>query len=137
LQLASFTAAAQEFTRAVKLDPKLGAAWFALGIARLNQVEMDSRKMSVEAKDSPFAGALYAESLEKQARFNEAATLYRSLLDSHPQPPCLRSALGIALLGIVIRRSAAVEFAAERAAHPECGLGASWSGAHRNRPWRQ
>jgi len=117
-----FTAAAQEFTRAVKLDPKLGAAWFALGIARLNQVEMDSRKMSVEAKDSPFAGALYAESLEKQARFNEAATLYRSLLDSHPQPPCLRSALGIALLRHRDPESAAVEFAAERAAHPECGL---------------
>ena len=117
-----FSLAAEEFTRALRLDPKLGAAWFALGISRLNQVEMDSRKMSVEAKDSPFAGALYAESLEKQARFNEAATLYRSLLDSHPQPPCLRSALGIALLRHRDPESAAVEFAAERAAHPECGL---------------
>ena len=59
-----FTFAAQEFTRAIALDPDLGAAWFGSGIARLNQVEMDARKMSVEAKDSPFAGALYAESLE-------------------------------------------------------------------------
>ena len=117
-----FSPAAQEFTRAIALDPKLGAAWFALGIARLNQVEMDSRRMSVEAKDSPFAGALYAESLEKQARFNEAATLYRSLLDSHPQPPCLRSALGIALLRHRDPEGAAEEFATERTAHPECGL---------------
>jgi len=117
-----FTPAAQEFTRAIALDPKLGAAWFALGIARLNQVEIDARKMSVEAKDSPFAGALYAESLEKQARFKEAATLYRSLLDSHPQPPCLRSELGIALLRHRDQEEAAAEFAAERAAHPECGL---------------
>ena len=117
-----FSPAAQEFARAIALDPKLGAAWFALGIARLNQVETDARKMSVEAKDSPFAGALYAESLEKQARFNEAATLYRSLLDAHPQPPCLHSALGIALLRHRDPDGAAAEFATERAAHPECGL---------------
>jgi len=117
-----FSPAAQEFARAIAIDPKLGAAWFALGIARLNQVEMDARKMSVESKTSPFAGALYAESLEKQARFNEAATLYRSLLDSDPQPPCLRSALGIALLRHRDPKGAAAEFATERAAHPECGL---------------
>jgi len=117
-----FTIAAQEFSRAIAIDPKLGEAWFGLGIARLNQVEMDARKMSVEAKDSPFAGALYAESLEKQARFNEAATLYRSLLDSHPQPPCLHSSLGTALLRHRDVDGAAAEFAAERVAHPECGL---------------
>jgi tetratricopeptide (TPR) repeat protein len=117
-----FSTAAQEFERAVALDPKLGEAWFALGIARLNQVEADARKMSAESKTSPFAGALYAESLEKQARFNEAATLYRSLLDSHPQPPCLHSALGVALFRHRDLEAAAAEFAAERAAHPECGL---------------
>jgi tetratricopeptide (TPR) repeat protein len=117
-----FSAAAPAFSRATALDPKLDAAWYALGIARLNQVEIDARKMSVENKSSPFAGALYAESLEKQARFNEAATLYRSLLDSHPQPPCLRSALGIALLRHRNPEGAGAEFAAERAAHPECGL---------------
>jgi len=120
--MGKFPAAAQEFERAVALDPRLGAAWFALGIARLNQVETDARKMSAESKTSPFAGALYAESLEKQARFNEAATLYRSLLDSHPQPPCLHSALGIALLRHRDAEGAAAEFATERAAHPECGL---------------
>jgi tetratricopeptide (TPR) repeat protein len=116
-----FTPAAQEFSRAIALDPKLGAAWFSLGIARLNQVETDARKMSVEAKDSPFAGALYAESLEKQARFGEAATLYQSLLASQPQPPCLHSELGFTLLRHRDQAGAAAEFAAERATHPECG----------------
>jgi tetratricopeptide (TPR) repeat protein len=120
--MGKFSVAAQEFERAVALDPKLGAAWFALGIARLNQVETDAHKMSAESKTSPFAGALYAESLEKQARFNEAATLYRSLLDSHPQPPCLHSSLGIALLRHHDPEGAAAEFANEREAHPECGL---------------
>jgi tetratricopeptide (TPR) repeat protein len=120
--MGKFSAAVQEFERAAALDPKLGAAWFALGIARLNQVETDAHKMSAESKTSPFAGALYAESLEKQARFNEAATLYRTLLDSHPQPPCLRSSLGIALVRHHDLEGAAAEFATERAAHPECGL---------------
>jgi tetratricopeptide (TPR) repeat protein len=116
-----FTPAAQEFARATALDPKLGAAWFAQGIARLNQVEADARTMSTEAKDSPFAGALYAESLEKQARIGEAATQYRSLLASQPQPPCLHSELGFTLLRHRDQAGAAAEFAAERTAHPECG----------------
>jgi tetratricopeptide (TPR) repeat protein len=120
--LGKFAAAAQEFERAVALDPRLGAGWFALGITRLNEVETDARKISSESKTSPFAGALYAESLEKQARFNEAATLYRTLLDSHPQPPCLRSALGIALLRHRDAEGAAAEFGTERMNHPECGL---------------
>jgi tetratricopeptide (TPR) repeat protein len=117
-----YSTAVQEFSRATTLDPKMGAAWFALGIARLNQVEADARIMSLEAKDSPFAGALFAESLEKQARFNEAATLYRSLLASEPQPPCLHSSLGLALLRHRDVVGAGTEFAAERVAHPECGL---------------
>jgi len=117
-----FSPAAQEFARATTLDPNLGAAWFSLGISLLNQVEMDARRMSLEAKDSPFAGALYAESLEKQSRFNEAATLYRSLLASQPQPPCLHSELGFALLRHHDLADAITEFASERSAHPECGM---------------
>jgi len=116
-----FTSAVQEFEHVIALDPKLGAAWFSLGIASLNQVEADARKMSVEAKDSPFAGALYAESLEKQARFGEAASLYRSLLASQHQPPCLHSGLGFTLLRHRDQAGAAAEFATERTAHPECG----------------
>jgi tetratricopeptide (TPR) repeat protein len=117
-----FSAAAQELVRAANLDPRLSSAWFALGIARLDQVEEDARRMSAEGQDSPYAKALFAESLEKQARFREAATLYRSLLDSRPQPPCLHSELGFSLLREHDLPGAASEFAAERAAHPECGL---------------
>jgi tetratricopeptide (TPR) repeat protein len=117
-----FSFAAQKFTRTTTLDPKLGAAWFALGLARLNQVEADARKMSTDSKDSPFARALYAESLEKQARFSEAASLYRGLLVVQPQPPCLHSELGLALLKHRDLVGAATEFAADRTANPECGM---------------
>lgn len=117
-----FSAAALELDRATSLDPKLGTAWFTLGIARLDQVEEDARTMSIEGKQSPFAGALYAESLYKQARFGEAATLYKSLIDSPMQPPCLRSQLGFSLLREHDPSGASHQFAAERAAHPECSL---------------
>jgi tetratricopeptide (TPR) repeat protein len=117
-----FTAAARELERATVLDPKPGEAWFALGMARLSQVEEDARTLSTTAKDSPFAGALFAQSLEKQARFSEAATLYRSLLNAQPQPPCLHSELGFTLLRHRDLAGAAAEFASDRAAHPECSL---------------
>ena len=117
-----FTAAAGELARATTLDPKLGAAWFTLGIAHLEQVEADARTLSAQGKESPFAGALYAESLQKQARFGEAASLYKSLLDTQPQPPCLRAELGFSLLREHDPAGAAAEFSAERTAHPGCGL---------------
>ncbi len=117
-----FSPAAHEFAQAAMLDPKLGAAWYAQGVALLNQVEMDAHTMSIENKSSPFAGALYAESLEKQARFREAASVYQSLIPSLSQPPCMHSALGFSLLMHRDSEGAATEFAAERAAHQECSL---------------
>ena len=117
-----YSAAVEELDRATALDPKLGSAWLALGIARLDQVEVDARTMSEEGKQSPFAGALYADSLFKQARFGEAASLYKTLLNSQPQPPCILSKMGFALLRDHDQASAVSAFAAERAAHPECGM---------------
>lgn len=117
-----FPAAAQELDRAIALNPKLGSAWFTLGIARLDQVEDEARALSEENKESPFAGALYAESLTKQSRYGEAASLYKTLLDAHPQPPCIRAELGFTLLRGHDMHGAADQFSWERSAHPECGL---------------
>jgi tetratricopeptide (TPR) repeat protein len=117
-----FPAAAEELDRAIALNPKLGSAWFTLGIARLDQVEDEARAMSEEDKASPYAGALYAESLARQGRFGEAASLYKTLLDAQPQPPCIQSELGFALLRERDEQGAAAQFASERSAHPECGL---------------
>ena len=52
-----FSAAVQQLDRATNLAPKLGAAWFALGIAHLDLVEDDARIISKENKESPFARA--------------------------------------------------------------------------------
>ena len=78
--------------------------------------------MSQENKESPYAGALYAESLARQARFGEAASLYKTLLDAQPQPPCIRSELGFVLFREHDQQGASAQFADERTAHPECGL---------------
>jgi tetratricopeptide (TPR) repeat protein len=117
-----YSEAIPELNRVLHLDPKLSNAWFDLGIAQLDQVESDARTISIENKQSPFAGALYAESLGKQARFAEAASLYKSILDSKPQPPCLRSELGFALIRDHKEAEAGAAFAEDRAAHPECSL---------------
>ncbi len=118
----NFTAAAAALDRATVLDPKLGAAWFTAGIARLDQVEVDSRTMTDQGKTSPYTEVLYAESLAKQSRFGEAAQLYKSQVDALPQPPCLRSELGFALIREHDQAGANAAFATERSLHPECGL---------------
>lgn len=117
-----YNKAIPELDRALTLNPELGTAWFDLGIAQLDQVEIDALTISDEDKQSPFAGALYAESLLKQARFAEAASLYQTLLDTQPQPPCLHSELGFALLRNHEETAAQAAFAADLAAHPECSL---------------
>ena len=122
IALRKFHAAAYELERATSLDPQLGAAWFTLGIARLDEVEDEARTMSEEGKESPFSGALYAESLAKQARFSEAASLYKTLLDAKDQPPCLGSEWGFSLLRAHDQEGASAAFSSELGAHPECGL---------------
>ncbi len=118
----NLTGAVAELERATELEPKLGAAWFALGIAHLEQVEKDARDISEHEKESPFAGALYAASLQKQGRFGEAASLYKSLLAMHPQPRCLRSELGFSLFRAHDESAAKEAFASENVQHPECSL---------------
>lgn len=114
--------AVSELERATEMDPKLAAAWFTLGIAHLEQVEKDAKDISEHGKESPFAGALYAASLQKQGRFGEAASLYQSLLDSRTQPPCLRSELGFSLFRGHDKAGAKEQFATENVQHPECSL---------------
>lgn len=118
----NLSGAVVELDRATGMDPKLATAWFTLGIAHLEQVERDARDISERGKESSFAGALYAASLQKQGRFGEAASLYKTLLNSRPQPPCLRSEYGFSLFRSHDESGAKEVFATESAQHPECSL---------------
>ena len=121
IAVGQFTEAHDALEKAVHLDQKLSSAWFALGIAYLDSVESAARGMTA-APDSAFAQALYAESLEQQFRFREASDIFQKVLESNPQPPCMRSELGYALLRQHNSADALSSFVQENSVHPECSL---------------
>jgi len=120
--LGEYMLAAQAYRDAGRLNPKQSSTWFALGIAYLDQMENDSRKISESDQNSPYAKALLAESLGKQSRYAEAARIYRPLIDATPGPPCLRSELGWSLLRQQNLSGANAAFNADLQANPECTL---------------
>jgi tetratricopeptide (TPR) repeat protein len=89
-----FPAAAREFGRAIELDPKQSDAWLGRGMAYLDQVEEDARKLSTDGPHSSYAQALYAESMTRQARYIEATDSFRKAIGTQPQPPCLHAEFG-------------------------------------------
>jgi tetratricopeptide (TPR) repeat protein len=120
--LGKYSAAAEQFRRALALDSKQSSTWFALGIAYLDQLEADSRRMATEDKSSAYAKALFAESLAKQSRYAEATKAFQSAIDSTPQPPCLHSELGWSLLKEGNDTGAASEFNKDESTNPQCSL---------------
>jgi tetratricopeptide (TPR) repeat protein len=121
--------AVQQLDHAVSLAPELGPAWLALGIAHLDLVERDARLLSEQNQQSAFALALYAQSLQQQARFGEAVSVYQSALNVNPQPPCLRAELGFALWRNHDGPGAGKQFDDERLRQPECSLAILGQGA--------
>jgi tetratricopeptide (TPR) repeat protein len=89
-----FPAAAREFGRAIELDPEQSDAWLGQGMAYLDQVEEDARKLSTDGPHSSYAQALYAESMTRQARYIEATDSFRKAIGALPQPPCLHAEFG-------------------------------------------
>ena len=120
--LGEYASAVREFSRTLRIDSKQSSAWFDMGIAQLNQVENDSRTMTSHYADNSYAKALFAESLVKQSRYNEAAGLYKDVLAATDQPPCLRSEAGFLDLKQDDTQAAELQFATERSQHPECEM---------------
>ena len=120
--LQEFKLAAHEFGLVTQSDPNRSSAWFSLGIALLDQVESDARKMSEEAPDSPYSKALFAEALTSQSRYLEAVDLYKNVLASPSQPPCMHAVLGFVYLKQRDTAKAASEFEAAQSATPRCPL---------------
>ncbi len=115
-------AAIREFRRAIRIDPKQSSPWFDLGISQLDEVEQDARAMTSQHPDSPYAKALFAESLVEQSRYKEAADLYKGILASDSQTPCMRSEAGFLSLKQGDTQNADLQFKAERSQHPECSM---------------
>jgi tetratricopeptide (TPR) repeat protein len=90
----NFLAAARAFGRATELDPKQSNAWLGKGMAYLDQVEEDARKLSTDGPQSSYAQSLYAESMARQSRYIEAADGFRKAIAAQPHPPCLHAEFG-------------------------------------------
>ncbi|QNI33565.1 tetratricopeptide repeat protein [Alloacidobacterium dinghuense] len=123
--LQEYSLAAHEFANVTHLDPKQSTAWFSLGIAYLDQVEADARIMSEKDQDSPYAKALFAESLANQSRYLEAVDLYKNVIASNSQPPCMHTQLGLVYAKQHDDVDAAKEFEAEDQKAFPCALAAS------------
>jgi tetratricopeptide (TPR) repeat protein len=117
-----FPAAAREFTRATQLDPKQSNAWFGRGMAYLDHVEEQSRKLSTEGRTSSYAQALYAEAMARQSRYIEATDSFKKAIAAQPQPPCLHAEFGQMYLKQQKMEDAESEFKAERQANAGCGI---------------
>ena len=120
--LGKYLLAGQAYKHVVDMNPKLSSTWFSLGIAYLDQMEVDSRKLSSKDQNSPYAKTLFAESLDKQSRYSEATKIYMSMLDVKPQPPCLHSELGWSLLRQQRRAEAVAAFKADQETNSSCAL---------------
>lgn len=120
--LGDYTEAIREYHRSLSIDPKQSSAWFDLGMTQLNQVETEARAMAGQYASTAYAKALYAESLAKQSRYKEASSLYKSILASSDQPPCMQSEAGFVDLKQGDYQGAASQFSSERTRHPECSL---------------
>jgi tetratricopeptide (TPR) repeat protein len=112
----NFQSAAREFHHATELDPKQSDAWLGQGIAYLDQVEADARKLSADAPHSSYARELYAESMTRQSRYLEAADSFKKAIAGQPQPPCLHAEFGFMYGKQQKWQEAASEFAQERGA---------------------
>lgn len=113
LSVGNFAAARSGFRRAVALDGKNSSAWFAFGVAALDEVEADGRKLSAEGANSAWAKALFAESLQEQLRFKEAVSQEQAVLAADPRFPCAHSQLGFLYVAQQQNASAAREFSGE------------------------
>jgi tetratricopeptide (TPR) repeat protein len=116
------SAAANAYGRAARLNPEEGRAWIGLGIARLNQVEADSRSMANKYRSSAYAKSLLARSLIQQSRDGQALLQYRSVLSMRPRPPCMHAELGFLLLRQNHAARAASEFMTQQQTEPGCSL---------------
>jgi tetratricopeptide (TPR) repeat protein len=113
LSVGNFAAAGSAFRRAVALDGKNSSAWFAFGVAALDEVEADGRKLSAEGANSAWAKALYAESLQEQSRFKEAVSQEQAVLAAAPRFPCAHAQLGFLYVAQQQNAAAPREFSGE------------------------
>jgi tetratricopeptide (TPR) repeat protein len=120
--LGTKTRATAEMERAIQLDSKVPSPWFYLGLFSLDRVEGEARALTGEDRNSGWAKSLYAESLVRQSRYNEAAGVLKEVLAASSRPPCTRAELGVAYLLLHETAQAQQQFRLSEQEQPVCSL---------------
>jgi tetratricopeptide (TPR) repeat protein len=123
LSVGNFAGARSAFARATMLDAKNSSAWFGYGVAALDEVEVNGRKLSSEDANSAWAKALFAESLVEQSRWKEAVSQQQAVLAADPRFPCGHAQLGFFYLAQQEDTAASREFASEASGCALAALG--------------
>ncbi len=92
--LRQFNAAFDWYSDTVEINPRNGEAWYGVGLTCMHLQESATAQLGQLGLDSIYPNLLYAESIVQQERWNDAVALYRRLVESHPEQPCLHAALG-------------------------------------------
>jgi len=113
LLVRKFADASSAFRRTVLLDGKNSSAWFAFGVAALDEVEADGLKLSADGANSAWTKALFAESLQEQSRFKEAISEEQAVLTIEPSFPCAHARIGFLYIAQQQNTAASPEFGLE------------------------
>jgi tetratricopeptide (TPR) repeat protein len=110
--------AIRSYIRATELEPGNAAAWFHLGLAYLQQVEIDARILVNKDRQSTYVQVLMADSFAERRAFRQAATSYEKALNLPAVPPGTRARYAFALLSQHDYSRAERELNAEFVSHP-------------------
>jgi tetratricopeptide (TPR) repeat protein len=120
--LTHYSAAVEAYSEAIEQSGDSSAAWFGRGISYLEWVEKDAEALSQRDNQSPYAQALFAESLVEQHRDAQAIDAYKAVVIAANRPPCIRGQLGFVYLHLDDLAKAHTEFDAEHESEPGCAL---------------
>ena len=108
------------FLRATGINPSDPDAWYGLGFSYLRLQDEAVLQLAKNGQTGPYARSLVAESFVEQGRVTDAISIYKSLLDSSTQPPCMLSALGFAYVQQGFADQAKKAFEDELEKNPGC-----------------
>jgi len=120
--LRQFSAAYDSYSDTVEINPRNGEAWYGVGLTCMHLQESATEQLGQLGLDSVYPRLLYAESIVQQERWNDAVALYRRLVESHPEHPCVHAALGFVYVRQGDSAAAREQFKKELGGDPVCLL---------------
>ena len=110
--------AIRSYIRATELEPGSANTWYHLGLAYLQQVEIDARILISKDRQSSYVQVLMADSFAERGAFSQAAASYEKALELQPVPPGTRARYAFVLISQQDYSGAERELKAEFVSNP-------------------